>query len=240
MWILRRRVVRAEAVQEALASFLHDNDNFSDESVGHLLVQPERMGLRTEQLQDALEEAARGRIEGLALESLAVLCPDHPVVQKAWKFYSESREASVGRSTHRVNPRAYFALEYSLSSSDAVVALIRQHHDRLCKIGNPYIDRVLARRVSNRLRRDTTVAAMVKEAIINPDTSDSQVAVLVSLLSKAVGLDDELVAEIERRIALQADRGLATVVRDLHAGSSLPVRTIFVDAAQGARDERRG
>ena len=238
-WILRKRVLGAEAVREALISFLSDNSNFRDEAVGHLLVQPERMGLRPGQLQDALEEVARGSIEGLALESLAVLCPDHPVVQEAWEFYSELREASGTRPTHRINTGAYFALVYSVSSSDAVVALIRQHHDRLCKIGNPYIDRDLARHVSNRLRRDTTVATMAREAVLNPENDDSQVAVLVSLLSDAVGLDDELLVELERRISLQADRRLATVVRDLHSGSSLPVRTIFVDAAEGARDERR-
>jgi len=118
--------------------------------------------------------------------------------------------------------------------------LIGQHYDRLCKIGNPYIDRDLARHVSNRLRRDTTAATVVREAIMNPDNSDSRVAVLVSLLSNAVGLDDELLAEIERRISLQPHRRLATVVRDLHAGSSLPVRTIFVDAAEGAADGRPG
>ena len=203
-----------------------------------MLLQPERMGLRLEQLQGALEEAARGRVEGLALEALAVLCPDHPVVQEAWEFYTELREASGNRPTHRVNPGAYFALAYSVSSSDAIMALIRQHHDRLGKIGNSYVDRDFARHVSNRLRRDATVAAVVKEAIINPDNSDSQAAVLVSLLSNAVGLDNELLAEIERRISLPTARGLATVVRDPHAGLSLPARTIFVNAVEGARDER--
>ena len=238
MWILRRRVLRAEAVSEALISFLRNKDDFRDEGVGQLLLQPERMGLRLEQLQGALEEAARGRVEGLALEALAVLCPDHPVVQEAWEFYTELREASGNRPTHRVNPGAYFALAYSVSSSDAIMALIRQHHDRLGKIGNPYVDRDFARHVSNRLRRDATVAAVVKEAIINPDNSDSQAAVLVSLLGNAVGLDNELLAEIERRISLPTARGLATVVRDPHAGLSLPARTIFVNAVEGARDER--
>ena len=232
-WILRRKVLRPEAVPEALTSFLRDNSNFRDEAARQLLLRPERMGIDPGQLQDALEEAARGTIEGLALESLAMLCPDHPVVKEAWQFYSEEREAN-----QRVNPAAYFALAYSVSSSDEVVAMIGQHYDRLCKIGNPYIDRDLARNVSNRLRRDTTVAAAVRKAIMNPENSDAQAAVLVSLLHNAVGLDDKLLAEIERRIFLQADRRLATVVRAPHVGSSLPVRTIFVDAAEGARDGR--
>ena len=238
LWTLRRRAERPEAVLEALISFLRESHYSRDETVSNLLVQPERIGLQPEQLQDALEQAADGSIEGPALESLAVLFPSHPIVQKAWQFYSELRESSGNRSTQRVNPGTYFALVYSVSSSDEIVAQIRLHHDRLCKIGNPYIDRVFARFVSHRLRRDPTAAAEVREAVLNPDTSDSQAAMLVSLLRNAVGLDDELLAEIERRISLQTDRRLATVVRDPHSGSSLPVRTIFVDAAEGARDER--
>ena len=240
LWTVRRRAEKFEAVSEALISFLRESHYSRDETVSYLLAQPERMGLQPEQMQDALEQAAEGSIEGPALESLAVLFPSHPMVQKAWKFHSELRESSGNRSTQRVNPGTYFALVYSVSSSDAVVAQIRQHHDRLCKIGNPYIDRVFARYVSHRLRRDPTAASEVREAVVNPDTPDSQAAVLVSLLRNAVGLDDELLAEVERRISLQAGRRLATVVRDPHAGSSLPVRAILVGVAQGARYERSG
>ena len=56
-------------------------------------------------------------------------------------------------------------------------------------------------------------------------------------LSALDGLDDELLAEIERRISQQMGRRLATVVRDPHAGANSPVRAILVGAAEGARDE---
>ncbi len=238
LWTVRRRAGRPETVSKALISFLRDSDYSYGEPVSHLLAQPERIGLQPEQLEEALVEAAQGSYEGPALESLATLFPDHPRVQKAWRFHSELRDSGGSRRTHRVNPGTYFALSYSVSPSDEIVAQIQQHHDRLCKIGNPYIDRVFARYVSHRLRRDPAAANKVREAILDPGTLDAPAAVFVSLLRNAVGLDDELTAEIERRISGQTGRILATVVRDPHAGSNLPVRTIFVDAVQGARDER--
>ena len=240
LWTIRRRAGGSEAVLEALASFLRDSLYPHDEPVYELLAQPERIGLQPEQLKDALEQAAQGSYEEPALESLAMLFPDHPMVQNAWRDLSELREASCNPSTHRVNVRTYFPLAYSVSSSDAIVAQIQQHHDRLCKIGNPYVDRVFARHVSHRLRRDSCAADKVREAILNPDTPDAQTAVLVSLLRNAVGLDGELLSEIERRISLQTGRRLALVVRDPHAGVSLPVRAILVGVAEGARDERSG
>ena len=238
LWTVRRRTGRPEVVSDALIAFLRDGRYIDDGAVINLLAQPERIGLQPELLQDALEQAAQGGIEGVALELLAMIFPDHPMVHEAWQFYSELRESSGNRLTHRVNPGAYLALAYAVTASDAIVSQIQLHHDRLCKIGNSYIDRMFARYVSHRLRRDPTATAEVRKAILNPDTPDSQAAVFVSLLRNAVGLDDELLAEIERRISHQTDRKLAVAVRDPHAGVSLPVRTIFVDAAEGARHER--
>ena len=134
----------------------------------------------------------------------------------------------------------YFAVAYAVSDSDTTVAQIQQHYDRLCKIGNPNVDRVFARPVSHRLRRDPRGADKVREAILGLGTPDALASVLVSLLSNTVGLDDELLAEIERRISLEAGRRLATVVRDPHAGSRLPVRTILVGVAEAGRDQRSG
>ena len=238
LWTIRRRAGRPEAVEKALISFLRDSHYSYDEPVNYLLAQPERIGLQPEQLQDALEQAAGESLEGPAIEWLAVLFPDHPLVQNAWRIHSELRASSGNRSTYRINPRTYFALAYSVSASDEIVAQIQLQHDRLCKIGHPYSDRIFGRYVSHRLRRDPAAANKVREAMVNPNTPDSQAAVLVSLLRNAVGLDDELLTEIERRISQQTGRILASVVRDPHAGSGLPVRAIFVDAAEGARYER--
>ena len=238
LWTIRRRAGSSAAVLETLISFLRNSQYSYDEQVSYLLGQPERIGLQPEQLQEALGQAAQGSYEGPAIEWLAALFPDHPLVQKAWRFYFESRASSGNRSTNRVNPRTFFALAYSGSASDEIVTQIQLHHDRLCKIGNPYLGRIFARHVSHRLRRDPIAASRVREAILNPDTPDSLAAVLVSLLRNAVGLDDELLAEIEHRMSQQIGCRLAMVVHDPHAGASLPVRAILMGAAEGARGER--
>ena len=237
-WTVSRRGRGSAEISETLISLMRDSRHSYDEPVRYLLDQPERIGLQPEQLQEALEQAARGSYEGPAIESLAALFPDHHLVQNAWRVHSQFMASSGHRSTHRINPRTYFALAYSVASSDEIVAQIQRHHDRLRKIGIPYFDRIFARHVSYRLRRDDIAVGRVRDAIVNPDTSDYLAAVFVSLLRNAVGLDDELLAEIERRISQQTGRRLATVVRDPHAGANLPVRAILVGAAEGARDER--
>ena len=238
LWIVGRRARGSVEISETLISLLRDSRHSYDEPVSHLLDQPERIGLQAEQLQEALEQAARGSYEGPAIESLAALFPEHHLVQNAWRIHSEVMASSGHRSTHRINPRTYFALAYSVASSDEIVAQIQRHHDRLRKIGTPYFDRIFARHVSHRLRRDHIAADRVRDAIVNPDTPDSLAAVFVSLLRNAVGLDDELLTEIDRRMSQQTGRRLATVVRDPHAGANLPVSAILVGAAEGARDER--
>ena len=238
LWIVSRRARGSAEISETLISLMRDSRHSYDDLVSYLLDQPERIGLRPEQLEEALEQVAQGSYEGPAIESLAALFPDHHLVQNAWRIHSELLASSGHRSTYRVNPRTYFALAYSVASSEEIVAQIQRHHDRLCKIGNPHFDRTFARHVSHRLRRDHIAADGVRDAIVNPDTPDSLTAVFVSLLRNAVGLNEELLAEIERRMSQQTGRRLATVARDPHAGANLPVRAILVGAAEGARDER--
>ena len=238
LWTVSRRVSEAAEISAILVSLMRDSRYSYDETVRYLLDQPERIGLQPKRLQAALEQAAQGGYEGPAIESLAALFPDHHLVQNAWRTHSELMTSSGHRSTHRINARTYFALVYSVSPSDEIVAQIQRHHERLRMIGTPHFDRTFARHVSYRLRRDQIAAGRVRDAILNPDTSDYLAAVFVSLLRNAIGLDDELLAEIERRISQQTGRRLATVVRDPHAGASLPARALLVGAAEGARDER--
>ena len=238
LWTMRRRIENPAVILEALLLYLRGSEHPLDDPVTYMLAEPERIGLQPDQLQGALEQVVQENPQGSALESLAMLVPDHPMVLDAWRDFSELREASSKGTTYRVNTRTYFALAYAVSDSDGFVAQIQQHHDSLCKIGNPYVDRIFSRIASQRLRRDHTAAEQVREAIVNPDTPDSIVAVLAPLLRNAVGLDDELLAEIERRISLQEGLRLATVIRDPRAGSSLPVRAILLGVAEGAHHER--
>ena len=237
LWTVRRGAEKSALVSDALISFFRDSHVSYDEVVSLLMDQPERTGLQPEQLQEALARAARESFEAPVIELLAALFPDHQLVQNAWQYHSELRSSNGNRQPYRINPRIYFALAYSTSGSEEIVDQIQLHHALLCKLGNPYLDRTFARHVSHRLQRDHIAAGNVREAILNPDTPDHLAAVFVSLLRNAVGLDDELLALIERRLDLQAGRKLAKVVRNPHAGSSLPVRAILLEAAEGAHYE---
>ena len=235
LWVARRRNESSDAFLEHLRPYLRSNDYLIDEPVVNLLAEPERIGLTLEQLQGELEQALDKDLLRPAMELLAMLAPNHPMVADAWRQYSEGR--NVDGTAHSVNAGTHFALAYAVASSDEIVAKIQEHHERLSKLGNPFLDRVFARHSSYRLRRDLAAASKVREAILDSETPDYLVAVLAPLLRNAVGLDDELLAQIELRIFQQDGRRLATVVRDHHAGSSLPVRAILVGVAEGAHDD---
>ena len=120
LWTIRRRANGSIEVSEALKSLLRDSKYPYDDSVCHLLTQPERLDLQPRQMQEILEQSAQGSFEGLAFETLAVLSPDHPMVLNAWKHVSELLESSDYRSSQGVNPGTYLALCYSVSASDEI------------------------------------------------------------------------------------------------------------------------
>ena len=236
LWVARGRSQSSDTFLEHLRLYLQDSDYFMDEPVVDLLAEPERIGLRLERLQSELEQALEKDLMGPAMELLAMLVPKHPKVIEAWRELSKGR-AEAG-TAHRVNAGTQFALAYAVASSDEIVARIQEHHGRVCKLGNLYFDRAFARHVSYRLRRDPAAAGKVRGAILHAETPECLVAVLAPLLRNAVGLDDELLAQIELRMSQQSSRRLATVVHDHNAGSNLPVRAILAGVAEGARDDR--
>ena len=236
LWVTRRRGVNSDTVLEHLLPHLQNSDYLLDEPVINLFAEPERIGLTPELLQGVLEKALDKDLLAPAMELLASLVPNHPMVLDAWQEYSKGRQ--VDGPTHRINAGTQFALAYAVAPSDEIVARIQQHHERLCKLGHTYSDRAFARHVSYRLRRDLAAAGKVRGAILDSHTPDFLVAVLAPLLRNAVGLDDELLKQIDLRISQQHGLRLATVVHDHHAGSSLPVRAILVGVAEGARDDR--
>ena len=236
LWAARGRNQSSDAFLEYLRLYLQDSDYLIDEPVVDLLAEPERIGLSLERLQSELEQALEKDLTGPVMELLAMLVPKHPRVLEAWRELSKGR-AEAG-TVHRVNAGTQIALAYAVASSGEIVTRIQEHHERLWKLGNPYFDRAFARHVSFRLRRDPAAVDKVRGAILNAETPDFLVAVLAPLLRNAVGLDDELLAQIELRIFQQGSRRMATVVHDHHAGSSLPVRAILAGVAEGARDDR--
>ena len=241
LWFVTRGSISSVAVADTLIYHLQSRDVDSDGLVGVLMTESERIGLQREDVRTRLENAlgeGPWYLGDPALEALAVLFPDHPLVRDAWHEISSLVASRPAGSEGNIHAQTYFAVAYSATVSNEVLMQIERDLDRLEEIGHTYFDNMFTRHVSYRLRRDPDAADMVRDAIINPATSDSRAAQLVSLLTESVGLDGNLVQEVERRIVGQNDVRLAPVVRDHATSTKLSVRTIFMRVADAGWQAR--
>ena len=245
VWFVTRGSTNADAVADALFSHLQVAGSNGDNLVSILVAESERIGLDLAELRGRLENALRGDpvysddpADDPALEALAVLFPEHIVVRKAWHEISTHLGAQEDSSSRGVRAQPYFAVAYAATDQSEVLKQIESDLYELAEIGHTYFDNMFTRHVTHRLRRDPAAASMVREAILSPVTSDARAAQLVSLLAEAVGLDEDLLVEVERRIAGQSDVTLAPAVRDHPASATLSVRTILTRVADASLDVR--
>ena len=206
-----------------------------------LVAESERIGLDQEELRGRLENALRGNpvdYDDPALEALAVLFPEHTVVRDAWHEISTHLGIREDGSRGEVRAQPYFAVAYAATDGSEVLKQIDSDLDQLAEISHTYFDKMFTRHVTHRLRRDPDAASMVLEAVMNPATSDARAAQLVSLLAEAVGLDEDLLSEVERRIVAQKDITLAPAIRDHAASATLSVRTTLTRVADANLDVR--
>ena len=159
-------------------------------------------------------------------------------MRNAWKDLSALIAGRQSVAGHPVHGPTYLAVSYAAADDSEVLNQIERDLDRLEEIGGAYFDNMFTRHVSHRLRRDAVAAGMVRDAIMSPTTPDARAAQLVSLLAEAVGLDEDLLFEVERRIAAQSEVRLAPVVRDHAAPATLSIRTIFTRIADASLDVR--
>ena len=222
VWFVTRGSGSAEAVADALVSHLEEVDDPSENLVSILVAEFERIGLDRKELWDRLENALRGDqldFENPALESLAVLFPEHTVVRQAWSEILELLAAGPDGGGPGVRAQTYFAVAYAATASSEVSSQIDSDFKRLAKTGHTYFDDLFTRHVTQRLRRDSVAANTVRESVLDRQVSDSRAAQLVSLLAESVGLDEDLLDEVERRVLAQSGTRLAPMVRD-HATSA--------------------
>ena len=241
VWFVTRGSGSAEIVADALISRLVEVDDPRENLVSILQAEFERIDFDREELRGRLENALQGGtldIGNPALESLAVLFPEHTVVQEAWSEISERLNSRPESGGPGVNSHTYFAVAYAATESSEVLSLINSDFSRLAKAGHTYFDDLLTRHAAQRLRRDSAAANMVRECVMDPETSDSRAAQLVSLLVESVGLDEDLLLEVERRICAQDGVILAPVIRDHATSATLSVRTIFIRVADTSLDVR--
>ena len=241
VWFVTRGSGSAEAVADALISHLEEVDYPRGNLVSILVAECERIGLDREELRGRLENALQGDaldFENPALESLAVLFPEHAMVREAWSEILERLTSRPDGGGQGVRAQTYFAVAYAATEGSEVLSQIDSDFNRLAMAGHTYFDDLFTRHATQRLRRDSVAANMVRESVMDHETSDSRAAQLVSLLAESVGLDEDLLDEVERRILAQSDVRLAPVVRDHATSATLSVRTIFTRVADASLDTR--
>ena len=236
-WFVTRDGREGSAVGEALVSHLHSSDNRESLAV-KLLADPEGIGIDRGLLREGLEAAVSGRPDmgDPALEALALLYPGHPVVIDAWRELSDLIAQRPSRADDPIDARTYFALAYAAVEADAILGQIERDLDRLVKIDRTFVDHAFARHVTHRLRRDAVAAKVIRNAVTNPETSDSRSAELLSILAGAIGIDESLFREAERRIVAQTGVILAPVIWDYGFGAYLSVRSVLSRIADAPRD----
>ncbi len=241
VWFVTRGSGSAEAVADVLVSRLEEVDNPSENLVRTFVAEFERIGLDREELLDRFENALRGDtldIRNPALKSLAVLSPEHTLVRQAWSEILESVATGPDGGGPGVSAQTYFAVAYAATESSEVLSQIDSDLKRLATAGHTYFADLFTQHITQRLRRDSVAANMVRECVLDPETSDSRAAQLVSLLAESVALDEDLLHDVERRICAQNDVRLAPVVRDHATSATLSVRTIFIRVADASLDVR--
>ena len=241
VWFVTRRSVSKDAIADALISHLQNDGAHLEIPVSILLAASSRNDLQRKELLSRLEDALPGGHENLgspALEAIAVLFPEHPLVRHAWQEISALITDSSGSTERHIRAQTYFAVVYAAADSSEILGQIEGHLVRFEESGTTYYDNLFAHYVSHRLRHDDVATGMVQDAVLDPTTPDSRVAQLVALLADAVGLDEIILREIEGRIAAQNEVRLAPVVRDHAISASLSVRTMFTRIADAALDVR--
>lgn len=241
VWFVTRANGNAETVSDVLVSHLEEVDDPSENLVSILVAEFERIGLDREEIRERLEDTLRGEqldFENPAVESLAVLFPEHPIVREAWSEILELLSTGLDAGGRGVRVQSYFAVAYAATTSSGILAQIDSDLNRLANIGHTYFDNLFTRHVTRRLRRDPIAANTVRESVMNPEVSDARAAQLVSLLAESVVLDEDLLDEVERRILAQRDATFTPLVRDHATSGSLSVRTIFTRVADASLDLR--
>lgn len=240
-WFIARATITAEEVFNVLDYRLRKAEHTYDELIPILAMECERRGVAEEDLHARLQKArdpAPDTFEGHALESLAILFPDDPAVAAAWREYSSLELGDHPSHGTHLNFPAYLAVAYGNTSAPDFVQRMERHLSQLEQTVGWHWYSVFTRCVSRRLRHDPEATNIVREFIMDPATPDSRAVLLLALLSDAVGLDERLLNEVQRRISLQDEIQLAPVLRDPVALADLSVTTIFTRIADSAWDIR--
>ena len=230
-WFVTRSVASADTLIDAIIDQVNDTEIRLDEPINVFLAESPWIESHRSKLIERLEStsATKGmNLDNPALGALAVQLPQHPKVLAAWvEIRKRIDQGHHSGSNVQIGAETYFAVVYAAVGHIQFMQQIERDLERLDELDVTDFDRIFTRHVVNRLRRDEYAAGLVRKAVMDPTTSDTEAAALVSLLADAIGLDNDFIDEVDRRIAGQRDNALSPVMRDPMTSSVVSVQTIF-------------
>ncbi len=234
IWFVRRHTSRPDALLDQLLTRVQADSNLRGVAT-YLLSRPESLGIEPAALRIRLEPLVRdfgGPWGDAALEVLAYVDPGHALVARRWLHYRAyvRDEASAIGNRHSAHPQTYLAVAYASVSVDEFLWQLARDLRWLDDIDNDLFGSACSRHVTRRLSRDPDVAALVKATVLDAEVGDGPASHLLVLLAKSVGLDGELLHEVDRRLASSAQISLAPIIRDPVRGDRVSVRTALLRA----------
>lgn len=231
VWFVGQRSGDPHVAASAIAYHLAHADNYESRVFDLLMSSLSGLGMDKDLLAgffvDALEQEP-DVLSSQVLIGLAMVQPQHLFVRQALE------EVRCSTSRHDVQGLAsvvmpvHFAVVCAAAPSADVVELIETNLIVLSQQRDAFLDDVFSSHVRFRLKRDPELVKLLHFKVLESDIADCSAALLLALLSDAVGLDDVLLAEVKKRVGAQDGLMVPPVVWDHGVSASLSVRTVLL------------
>ena len=213
-----------------------------DDLVPILAMECERRGIAREAIRSRLQKA-RSTVpdvqEGHALEALALLFPDDQAVRDVWREYSALDLDHHSLYGHRLNLPAYLAVAYAGTSASDIVRQVERDLGQLSQtLWMVLVQRLHPVRLTAPPTRPRGSRPSQRLHHGSQRHQTHELCCYCRFWRTLLGLDEPLLNEIERRVALRDEIQLASVLRDPVASSDLSVRTIFTRITDSTLDMR--
>ena len=240
MWFVTHGNAEKDALARSIVAYFVNNEFYDDKLASFVIVDPMRFGLEPDDLSalfDTVLEDASVRRRDAIVAALAMLCPQHPAVRAALPPDEAEDVGGETREFVSITSPTDFVVACAVLEGSAFLNLLYNNFRVLSHLCSSYHDGVFSRHVCLRLRRDSDVADLLRSVVLRPETSDDAAALLVSLLAEAIGLDEVLLSEVERRAVGQRDLDVAPVVWDHGISAALSLRTVLTRVSDAIRSE---
>lgn len=255
----RSRAVATEIIGRQVAA----ENNYRNAAV-RIAQDPASAGLDAARLVELVAErahAAMGWYGNAQLETLAVLQPSHPLVQRAWTEITkvieyhptphapapdnhrpdvrddDELDASREVDNQSLHIQTYLAVAYACIRSEDVGWLVARDLHWMAQHGDEltYYESALVRHLRRRLRADPIAAKSLHAAAVRNDLPVHAAAQILSLLAASSPAGVSVREAINDCLNRVADEPFAPLVRDIVLGATVSVQIALLNAASAIR-----